>query len=396
MKNVRLGLVGCGSRGIGVTRLFKAHPDCRITTLMDRFPAIVEQAGKTLELPVAALFTDYERMLREAEIDAVFLACDPMIQADMACRAMLAGKHVCTEVPAAFTLEECRQLIQTVEKTGMKYQLMEQTRYWGFIDAWKKMHDQGEFGHICLAQGEYIHYANNWDLWTDVKTGERVTSLQRPADREVEPRWRSKVLADPIYYLPHTLSPLLKILGDRVVSVSCLGTKKHSYTYPEEYLAWSDIQYALMRTANDTVLLVGAGFSLPHVPRGPLSAHWYELRGTKASASSPRHKTDGFRLWKQGMTIYQEMDWSPAPLAAGTLQAKSGHGGADFKPVDTFIRSILDNTPLPMDVYTAVETAAPAILAVESARQGGALIAVPDFRLRQHDQQGNSPANGGL
>ena len=380
MKTIQLGVVGCGRRGLHIAHLFKAHPDCRITALMDRFPGIVEQGGKKLDVPEAALFSDYPRMLREASINAVFLACDPLVQVEMACQAMLAGKHVCTEVPAAFTLEECRKLIQTVEKTGMKYQLMEQTRYWGFVDAWKRMHDQGEFGHICLAQGEYVHYEQDWDLWTDIRTGEYVTSIQRPADREVEPRWRSKVLADPIYYLPHTLSPLLKILDDRVVSVSCMGTKKHSYTYPEHNLSWSDIQYALMRTANDTVLLVGAGFSLPHVPRGPLAAHWYELRGTKACVSSPRHKTDGFRLWQQGMTIYQEMDWSPAPLAADTSQAQSGHGGADFKPVDTFIRCILDNTNPPMDVYTAVETAAPAILAAESARQGGAFIEVPDFR----------------
>ena len=69
-------------------------------------------------------------------------------------------------------------------------------------------------------------------------------------------------------------------------------------------------------------MLVGAGFSLPHVPRGPLSAHWYELRGTRASVSSPRHKTDGFRLWKQGMSIYQEADLSATPLDADEMQAR--------------------------------------------------------------------------
>ena len=39
-----------------------------------------------------------------------------------------------------------------------------------------------------------------------------------------------------------------------------------------------------------------------------------------------------------------------------------------------------DKTP-PMDVYKAVECAAPAILAAQSARQGGILIPVPDFRI---------------
>ncbi len=380
MERVRLAFVGCGKRGLHIAQLFKAHPNCWITTVMDRFQTIAEKAVSTLELNDVGVYTDYDRMLREAQIDAVFLACDPLVQVEMACRAMEAGKHVCTEVPVAFTLDECWNLVKTVEKTGVKYQPMEQTRYWGFVDQWKQMHDQGEFGHLCLVQGEYVHYERNWDCWTDLETGEKILTSSKPADRNCEERWRHKLLADPIYYLPHTLSPLLKILDDRVIRVSCMGTRKQSYTYPDENVHWADIQYALMHTEKDTVMLVGAGFSLPHVPRGPLSAHWYELRGTRGSVSSPRHKTDGFRLWKQGMGIYQEADLSPVPIDADALQAQSGHGGADFKPVDTFIRSILDNTTPPMDVYLAVETAAPAILAAESARQGGVLLEVPDFR----------------
>ncbi len=380
MKKIRLALVGCGKRGVNVSHAFKAHTECQITTVMDRFLPIAEKAVSALGLTDAQVYTDYDRMLNEAPIDAVFIACDPLVQVNMACRAMEAGKHVCTEVPVAFTLDECWNLVKTVQKTNMKYQPMEQTRYWGFIDYWKQMHERGEFGHICLVQGEYVHYEQNWDCWTDLKTGERIMTNSKPADRKCEERWRHKLLADPIYYLPHTLSPLLKILNDRVIRVSCMGTRKQSYTYTDENLPWSDIQYALMHTEKDTVMLVGAGFSLPHVPRGPLAAHWYELRGTRGSVSSPRHKTDGFRFWKQGMSIYQEADLSPAPLDADVLQAQSGHGGADFKPVDTFIRSILNDTTPPMDVYLAVETAAPAILAAQSARQGGALLDVPDFR----------------
>ena len=45
-----------------------------------------------------------------------------------------------------------------------------------------------------------------------------------------------------------------------------------------------------------------------------------------------------------------------------------------------FADAILNDLTPPMDVYRAVETAAPAILAAESARQGGILLQVPDFR----------------
>ena len=47
-----------------------------------------------------------------------------------------------------------------------------------------------------------------------------------------------------------------------------------------------------------------------------------------------------------------------------------------------FIDAIINDKTPAVDVYTAVETAAPAIMAAESARKGGALLEVPDFRKR--------------
>ena len=377
---VRLALVGCGGRGVNVSKLFKSDPRCRITAVMDRFVSRAQQAAKELDLPDAKIYDDFEKLLREGPIDAVFFACDPMVQADLACQAMAAGKHVCTEVPAAFSIQQCGNLVKTVEKTGVKYQLLEQGRFAGFIDAWKQMHDRDEFGHVCLAQGEYVHFLPRFRNWYNVETGEQFHDLARPAGKNVEISWHAKVRSDPIYYLPHTLSPILKVLDDRVVRVSCMGTRRGSYTFPELNIPWREIEYALMHTAKDTVLLVGAGFCLPSVPRGPTECHWYELRGTKACASSPRHKSDCFRLWKEGMDDYEKIELSLVPREATEEEKRSGHGGQDYRPVSTFLRAIVEDAPTGMDVYQAVETAAPAILAAESARQGGTLLDVPDFR----------------
>ncbi|MBI3987646.1 MAG: Gfo/Idh/MocA family oxidoreductase, partial [Lentisphaerae bacterium] len=374
------GLVGGGSRGICITNLFKGHPACDVTAIMDHFPACAEKAAGALGLPATACHTRWDRFLRDAPVDALFLACDPRDQARMACEAMRKGKHVCTEVPAAFTIEDLWALVRAQEKTGCVYQLMEQTRYWGFVDAWKKLKDRGELGHVCLAQGEYVHYERNWGHWVDQRTGEVLGVIPRPRNRRVKPTWRRELLRDPIYYLPHTLSPLLKILGTRVEQVACMGTRPASYTPDQAGLPWRDIEYAVMHTAGDTVLLVGAGFSLPHVKRGPLHAHWYELRGTNGSVTSPRYPDDRFRQWTTKDETYAPVKWSETPLDADARQAKTGHGGADFKPVDTFIRSILKGNRAPVDAVLAAEITAPAILAVESARRGGAMLKVPDFR----------------
>ena len=380
MNKVKLGLAGCGSRGISVTRLFTVHPECEVVALMDPFESCIANAADKLSLEQPKTYRDFDRMLTDARLDAVFIAGDPTVQVDIACRAMERGIHVCTEVPAAVTIRDCRKLVETVENTGCKYQLMEQTRYWGFIQEWSRRHRRGEFGHVCLAQGEYVHF-HKWGNWTDRETGEIYSSISPPEDRDTMPHWRYRMLADPIYYLPHTLSPILEVLDDRVVRVSCMGTRKRSYTYPDEELPWSDIQYAVMHTEKDTVVLAGAGFSLPHARRGPTRSHWYEIRGVRASVSSPHHDGDKFHVWREGTESYGEEELSTVPLDAEGDKAETGHGGADFKPVDTFIRSIIGDTVPPMDVYRSVETAAPAILAAESAGKNGMMLEVPDFRI---------------
>lgn len=391
---VRLGIVGTGKRGKAVGAEFKALPGCRITALMDRYPACVQSAAEALKLPDAMQFTDYGRFLREAPVDAVLLACSPMEQADMACDAMQRGLHVCTEVPMAFSLAELNKLIAAVERSGCKYQLMEQMRYAGFLDTWKGMVQRGELGHICQAQGEYIHFRRNWGYFTDLDTGEILHDLEPPAGRRVEKTWRYHILGEPILYLPHTLSPMLKVLDDRVTRVSCMGTRKRSYTYPDANLEWHDVQYALMHTAKDTVLLAGAGFSLIHVARGACGgAHWFEFRGSRGSVESPRHVGAGFHVYRGDPEQYKEkgahydiVELSEVPLIASEEQKRSGHGGKDFRPPMTFIDAIQRDTQPPVDVYVSAQFTAPAIMAAQSARQGGVMLEVPDYSRPQSGQ----------
>ncbi len=380
MAKVRVALVGAGKRGRYLASLFHSHPDCSFVGVMDRHEASALDALKFVNAPDAKAYSSFDALLNDSGVDALLIASNPMEQVGLACRAMEKGRHVCTEVPAAFTLQECWDLVKTVEKTGCKYQLMEQTRYWGFIQHWRNEHRAGKYGHLCMAQGEYVHFEPNWNYWMDPVTGEQFGTVTPPAGRKVEPTWRYKCFANPIYYLPHTLSPLLSIVGGRVLRVSCMGTRPESYTFPGESLPLRDIEYALMQTSNDTLLNVGAGFTLPHVKRGPLSAHWYELRGTKGSVTSPRYPDDKFRHWNVGDATYIPEELSAVPLDANESQAKTGHGGADFKPVDTFIRAIIDDTTPALDVYLTAELTAPAVLAAESSRKGGVLLEVPDFR----------------
>lgn len=375
---IRLGIAGLGHRAVYLAKLYKAHENYEIVALCDKYPARLEAAAGDIKVDEARLYVSFDKMIRESSPDAVFIAVNPDEQTDLACYAMEKGIHTACEVPAAYTINQCYDLVNAVRKSGSKYQLCEQTRYWGFIQQWREMAEKGEFGKVLFMEGEYLHYEAGWDFWVDPVTGEVFKGPLPPKDRKVIPTWRNRTFRHPIFYLPHELSPLLSITGDRVTSVSCMGTRSQSYHF--EGFEARDLEVALMHTQNDTIMRLAAGFTSPHPPRAKISAHWYHVKGTKASVEWSRGLNDKPKLWHAGDNNWTDMDWTPEIKDSEDFIKNSGHSGADWWPIDNFASAIINDTDTKMNVYKAVESAAPAILAAESSEEGGVLKLVPDFR----------------
>lgn len=392
-KKVKIGFAGLGRRGRHLLKLYASHPQCEVVAICDILPPMVELAASELKNADVGTFGSFESMVNEVDMDAVFIAASPDIQVDLACYAMNKGIHVTTEVPAAFSLKHCWDLVTTVEKTGAIYLLSEQARYIDYIRQWREMAINQDFGKILFAEGEYIHYGSLQYFQNSV-TGERYITPVKPDLANVEEAWRFRKLSHPIYYLPHELSPLLSITGGRVTKVSCMGTRKGSYTFPEAPPV-RDIEIAIMHTDNDTLFRLAAGFTTPHGPRRETQYHWHQVAGTLRTVEWARSNQDKPKMWtaprplqyKPANTEWVEMDdWALMPKDVPEYILKSGHGGLDWYPMNNFIQTILGNEKLGMDVYEAVETAAPAIMAAESSEEGGALKFVPDFRKGSPDR----------
>jgi len=381
-KKVKLAFLGVGGRGHGLMWEYSKHPQVEIVAVCDkadgRAQAVADGFNKERGTEVKA-FLSYEELLKGPAFDALMIALDPDVQVDFAVDAMNRGIHVMTEVPAAFTIEQCHALVATVEKTGAKYQLAEQTRYWHFIRQFRAMAERGEFGKIIYAEGHYQHYEPVWDNFINVDNGHTVRSSD-PAlfcNPKLHLSWRGRCFRNPIFYLPHTLSPLLSITGGRIAKVACFGTQPLSYStkgFPAR-----DMQHAIMYNEDDVIFSVRASFATPHGYNPVGWAHWYQIKGTKAEIELPRSNLDTGKMFKYGE------GWSEVPMSSSDPDAEehirtSGHGGIDFYPIDAFVRAIIDDTMPAMNVYKAVETAAPAILAANSCEQGGVMLEVPNFR----------------
>ncbi len=385
-KKIRIGLIGTSYRCHSLSESYHLHPQYEVVAGCDTAEHKAANFAETYKNITGGKtfkpYSSYEEMLKNEAVDAVLIATDPDVQVDIAVDAMNRGIHVMTEVPAAFSIAQCERLVDTVEKTGCKYQMQEQTRYWKFIQDWRKMAQSGELGHIIFADGEYLHYEPQWDSFKDRKTGHTLWSNDPTyyANLDYTRSWRGTLWRNPIFYLPHTLSPLLSITGGRITKVSCMGVKPMSYGTPG--MEGRDIQNALMYNDQDTVFSVRAGFTSPYGPKAGTGAHWYQLKGTKKSVEWARSTLDGAKMYDAETKEWTSPSWSCEDPDAPEFIREGYHGGADYYPLMHFIDAINNDTTPPMDVYKAVETAAPAILAAQSCEQGGTLLEVPDFRNR--------------
>ena len=194
-----------------------------------------------------------------------------------------------------------------------------------------------------------------------------------------------------IHYLPHELSPMLKVLDDRVTEVVGMSTRPQSYAHPQVQTA--DMQMALMKTEKDAILRMGVSFVQPH-PEA--NYHWWHVMGTAGAVEWKRADRDLPRMWLAGRQMHDvaEVDWRLQRTDAPAEARGSGHSDLDYYVQASFRDAVLQGKSLEFDVYKAMGTAAPAILAAESMTHGSQPMRVPDFRPGPARAAGSAPIGG--
>ena len=388
MDEIKIGLFGVGKRGLGWLRLLEKTSGYRVTAIGDIFTGLHDRAVAELKDPKdVAVYAHYEDMLADQNVDAIALTVRCKEQGAMAAQGLEAGKHVNAEVPAAHTIEDCWKIVLAAEKSGKVYQLADQARYAGYFQAWRDMVQRGDLGQIVYCEGEYIGYPGISGYYQDWDTGEMVHPKDLGNHPNAKPTWTH--MMDPIHYLPHELSPVLMVLNDRVTRVTAMSTRKTSYSHPE--IRRADMQLALMKTEKDAILRMACGYTQPLPPLR--DHHHYQILGTGGSVETGRTSRDKPKMWLANSQMHDmaEVDWRHQQADASPEALESGHRGTDYYVHEAFREAVLGNKPLEFDLYKAIDTAAPAILAVESIDRGSEPLDVPDFRPGESRTKGQMP-----
>jgi myo-inositol 2-dehydrogenase/D-chiro-inositol 1-dehydrogenase len=126
LEALRYGLIGTGMMGLEHVRNLALMPSARLVAAADPDEGSRKWAAITAGREVA-LFDDYHTMLREVPLDAVIVATPNFTHAAVLDDLLPTGMHILCEKPLCTTLDDCRRIVDAVEKrtgifsTGMEY-----------------------------------------------------------------------------------------------------------------------------------------------------------------------------------------------------------------------------------------------------------------------------------
>ncbi len=168
-KQWRIGVIGStgrGNYGHGLDTAWRAIDDTTVVAIADDDP--VGAAAAANKLDVNAVFTDYRKMIEEAQPDIVAIGPRWIDQhRDMALAAIERGVHVFMEKPFVPTLDEADELVDACEKHNVKLAVGHPTRYSPMIATIRKLIADGAVGDVLefRGRGKEDRRGGGEDLW---------------------------------------------------------------------------------------------------------------------------------------------------------------------------------------------------------------------------------------
>ncbi len=150
-ERVQLGVVGCGSRGMGDMGTFLKTGSVDVTAVCDIYASQIDRAKQSA--PNAKSFKDHRALLEMKEVDAVLIAVPDHWHAATAIDALNAGKDVYVEKPLTLRLEEGPEIVKAARINNRICQVgMQQRSGKHYLQAKHEYLDTGKLGKITLVR----------------------------------------------------------------------------------------------------------------------------------------------------------------------------------------------------------------------------------------------------
>ncbi len=385
-ESVRLGVIGIGGRGTELIKNFSAIPQVRVTALCDTVKEKVDKAQAKLEQagskPPAAYHSSeraFEEMVKRDDIDLVLIATPWIWHVPMAVAGMKEGKHVAVEVPAARTIDECWELVNTSESTARHCIQLENCCYdYNELLVLNMVH-AGVFGEITHGACAYNHdlrgilFSNEGEgLWRRFEHFNRNGNLYPTHGLGPMAHYMDIHRGDRFEYLVSMSSPVASLAAYRKDRLAAGDPRQ------KEVYRCGDLNVSLIHTAKGRVITLEHNVSTPQ-PYDRINL----IAGTKGIFRDypPRIYVDGAGKEEFGpIDPYKAQYEHPWWKETGDLARQlGGHGGMDFVMAYRLVEAMRHGTAPDIDVYDAAAWSAPGPLSEQSVAQGSAPVRFPDF-----------------
>jgi len=153
---IRIGMIGAGERGAYHARRLARNDKTDVVSICDVYRKRAEEARRESN-PQAGIVQDYRRVLDRKDIDAVVVSISDHWHTPVLIDAVNAGKDVYLEKPMTYRMEEGREIVSAVKRTGRVVQVGAQQKSGPhFLEAKERFFDSGLIGKVSLVRTYWI------------------------------------------------------------------------------------------------------------------------------------------------------------------------------------------------------------------------------------------------
>jgi len=368
-KKINIAIVGLGF-GAEFIPIYQKHPLANMYAICQRDEDKLNEIGDAFG--IENRYTDYDELLKDPNIDAVHINTPIQAHAEQSLKALRAGKHVACTVPMATTVDECRQLVEEIEISGLTYMMMETVIYSREFLFVKDMYEKGEMGKLQFLRASHQQEMAGWPGY-----------------------WEG---LPPMHYATHCVGPVLALPKAQAEYVSCFGSGRIDEALIEKYgspfaietchikLKDSDLAAEVTRSLFNTARQYRESFDA----YGSKKSFEWTLIENEDSVIHTGEEPEKVKIPDFAHLLPEEI---ASFTTAGVYDSDdnqhlsfiqgAGHGGSHPHLVHEFLSALSDGRAPYPDARQSANTTCVGILAHESAMKGGEIIPLPKFTFKK-------------
>ena len=148
---LKAGVVGIGKMGLSHCAILNAHPDIKTVSICDSSGFLLSGIKKYSDFNC---YKDYKKMIKENELDLIFIATPSKYHKEMVLYALDHNIHIFCEKPLSLSFQDSATMAELAKENNLVTQVGYHNRFIGTFQAAKRFVESNMIGDIYHINGE--------------------------------------------------------------------------------------------------------------------------------------------------------------------------------------------------------------------------------------------------